>query len=161
MKKSNPTNELFFPFYRGVFSQWHPSRFEIDGLKYNCAEQYMMAQKARMFGDKKAEALIMTAKTPNEQKQLGRTVRNFDQRAWSAVARDVVARGSIAKFSANSDLRSQLLATEGKTLVEASPRDLIWGVGLNEDDPRVHDRHQWRGRNWLGQVLTDIRRLIA
>lgn len=157
MSRKESCQEVFFPFYRGVFSQWHPCRFKVDGIGYNCTEQYMMAQKARVFCDKKSETKIMNARTPAEQKQLGRDVRGFEAKAWNAVARDIVARGNLAKFLEHDDLRSQLIATRGKTLVEASPNDVIWGVGLSENDPRVHDRNQWRGKNWLGQVLTELR----
>ena len=151
------TSEKFTPFYGGVFSQWYPSPMVIDGVKYSCAEQYMMAQKARLFGDDPALRAIMSTDDPAQQKRLGKLVRGFDVRIWEAVARDVVMRASIAKFASDPKLRARLLLTEGTVLVEASPTDVIWGVGLAEDDPRVHNRVRWRGRNWLGQVLTDLR----
>ncbi len=151
------TSEKFTPFYGGVFSQWYPSPMVIDGVKYSCAEQYMMAQKARLFGDDPALRAIMSTDDPAQQKRLGKLVRGFDVRTWEAVARDVVMRASIAKFASDTKLRARLLLTEGTVLVEASPTDVIWGVGLAEDDPRVHNRARWRGRNWLGQVLTDLR----
>ena len=151
------TSEKFTPFYGGVFSQWYPSPMVIDGVKYGCAEQYMMAQKARLFGDDPALRAIMSTDDPAQQKRLGKLVRGFDVQTWEAVARDVVMRASIAKFASDPKLRARLLLTEGTVLVEASPTDVIWGVGLAEDDPRVHNRERWRGRNWLGQVLTDLR----
>lgn len=151
------TFEKFTPFYGGEFSQWYPSPIVIDGVKYSCAEQFMMAQKARLFGDDLALHAIMSTDDPAQQKRLGRLVRGFDVQSWEAVARDVVMRANIAKFASDLKLRARLLLTEGTVLVEASPTDVIWGVGLAEDDPRVHNRAQWRGRNWLGQVLTDLR----
>lgn len=153
-----PNNsEKFTPFYGGVFSQWYPSPMVVDGVTYSCAEQYMMAQKARLFGDDAALKAIMSTDDPAQQKRLGKLVRGFDVRTWEAVARDVVMRASLAKFSSDPRLRAKLLLTEGTVLVEASPTDVIWGVGLAEDDPRVHNRDRWRGRNWLGQVLTELR----
>ncbi|URA06990.1 GTP cyclohydrolase II [Xanthomonas phage Elanor] len=149
--------EQFTPFFGGVFSQWYPSPMVIDGVSYGCAEQYMMAQKARVFGDEQALEAIMATSNPAEQKAIGRQVKGFDRRQWDSVSRDVVMRASLAKFTSDPKLRAQLLLTEGTTLVEASPTDVIWGVGLYENDPRVHDPSQWKGTNWLGQVLNDLR----
>lgn len=149
--------EQFTPFFGGVFSQWYPSPMVIDGVSYGCAEQYMMAQKARVFGDEQALDAIMATSNPAEQKAIGRQVKGFDRRQWDSVSRDVVMRASLAKFTSDPKLRAQLLLTEGTTLVEASPTDVIWGVGLYENDPRVHDPSQWKGTNWLGQVLNDLR----
>lgn len=149
--------ETFTLFYNGPFCQWHPSPMVIDGEKYGCAEQYMMAQKARLFKDYKAESLIMCTDYPAEQKALGRKVRGFQVEMWEAVARDVVMRASFAKFTSSFDLYHELAGTYGTTLVEASPTDCIWGIGLDETDPRALNRDEWCGRNWLGQVLTDLR----
>ena len=152
--------ESFTFFWSGPFSQWHPCRFTIEGKVYNCAEQYMLEQKALLFGDRETAAKIMRARTPREQKRLGRQVRSFDAGRWNAVARDVVFRGNVAKFTQNPDLRAALLATAGTTLVEASPSDTIWGIGLAEDDPAAQDRKRWRGTNWLGEVLTRVREAL-
>lgn len=149
--------EKFTPFYGGVFSQWYPCKLLINEVEYNCAEQYMMAMKAQLFGDLTMLDAIMKSTDPSEQKALGKKVQGFDVRTWEAVARDVVMRANLSKFADNPKLRAKLLMTEGTTLVEASPTDRIWGVGLYENDPRVHFRAQWQGRNWLGQVLTDLR----
>ena len=151
------TVEKFTLFWDGPFSQWHPSPFEIDGITYNCAEQYMMAEKARLFGDTKREQVILEAVSPYLQKKLGRQVENFDEDKWNAVCKDVVRRGTVAKFSQNEDLKKALFATAGTTLVEASPYDKIWGIGLGSNDPRAQDRSQWRGTNWLGEIITEVR----
>ncbi len=153
----NSTKEQFTFFWHGPFSQWHGCRFKIDGVVYNCAEQYMMAQKAILFNDKESLARIMASTSPRIQKGLGRKVRGFNQSKWNAQARGIVYRGNWAKFTQNEDLMRLLLATRGTTLVEASPSDTIWGIGLGEDEPLAWDRKTWRGKNWLGEVLTRVR----
>lgn len=150
-------NKEFTLFYGGVFSQWLYSPFTIDGITYNCAEQYMMAQKARLFRDKAMLEAIMGTEDPSVQKAFGKKVKGFRKPVWEAVARDVVMRGSLAKFTSTARLRDMLLDTRGTVLVEASPTDVIWGIGLAEYDPDALDRKKWRGTNWLGQVLTDLR----
>ena len=147
----------FVLFYGGPFSQWYPSVFEIDGVKYSCTEQWMMACKARMFGDTEAENLIMMLKTPWDQKAIGRKVRDFDKSTWEKDARELVKQGNRAKFDQNPDLKKALMDTGDKLLVEASPTDVIWGIGLAEDDPKALDKSEWRGTNWLGEVLTELR----
>lgn len=144
-------------FYGGIFSQWYGCRFKVDGVEYNCAEQYMMAQKARLFGDEVALQAIMASSSPSEQKAIGKTVRGFKKWVWETVARDVVMRGSLAKFTSTPELYSGLMETEDMLLVEASPTDVIWGIGLDEYDAGCSDPGKWRGPNWLGQVLTDLR----
>lgn len=147
-------------FYSGPFSQWHRCRFTVDGVEYCSAEQYMMHQKALLFGDGEIAEQIMQATHPRVQKALGRKVRNFDADRWTAVCRDIVYRGNYAKFSQNEDKKAALLATTG-TLVEASPYDRIWGIGLGADDPRRLDPKTWKGTNWLGEVLTKVRDDLA
>ena len=152
--------ERFTFFWNGPFSQWHKSPFMLDGTLYNTAEQYMMAEKARLFGDNNTLTLILQAQHPREQKALGRRVRNFDESSWNAVAKAIVFKGNRAKFTAHRDLLTELLATEGTALVEASPLDTIWGIGLAADNPDALDRTMWRGTNWLGEVLTDLRETL-
>lgn len=154
------TLERFTFFWSGPFSQWHGCRFAVDCRTYNCAEQYMMHQKAVLFGDAEAAERILEARHPREQKSLGRAVRHFDAARWNGAARDIVFAGNWAKFTQNDGLRDALTATRGTTLVEASPNDTIWGIGLAETDPRALDRSTWRGTNWLGQVLTAVREAI-
>jgi ribA/ribD-fused uncharacterized protein len=147
----------FVFFWSGWPSQWHPADFTLDGVAYGCAEQYMMAEKARLFGDEETLGLILAAASPREQKALGRRVRGFDEARWQKACREIVYRGNAGKFSQNPDLKELLLATGSKTLVEASPTDRIWGIGLAADDPRATDRSAWRGKNWLGEALMRVR----
>lgn len=148
-------NELML-FYNGTFSQWYKCNFKVEGVQYNCAEQYMMAEKARLFEDKRAEEIIMSFSDPRDQKAVGKKVQNFDLEKWNAVARDIVYRGNYAKFTQNPSLLSQLLEAKGY-FVEASPTDTIWGVGLSMEGPLILNEANWRGTNWLGEVLTKVR----
>jgi len=149
--------EHFHFFWSGPFSQWHPSPFIIDGVAYSCAEQYMMAEKARLFGDTKREAMIMATTSPEDQKRYGRMVTGFDDKVWKANAKAIVKRGSVAKFEQNADLKAHLMDTGRLTLVEASPHDRLWGIGLRQTDKRALLRTTWQGKNWLGEVLTEVR----
>lgn len=149
--------EKFTYFWGGPFSQWLASNFEVQGVKYNCAEQYMMAMKAKTFNDEDTRRLIMEAENPKEQKALGRKVKNFNADVWNGVAKAYVFIGNCHKFTQNPDLLKTLMDTKGTTLVEASPYDKIWGIGLKADDPKVKSRDTWQGTNWLGEVLTDLR----
>ena len=155
------TEEKFTFFWGGPFSQWHPCSIEIDGVIYNCAEQYMMAQKALLFEDNIAHKKIMFTSDPKNQKKYGRQVKNFDENIWNKFTKDIVYKANYAKFTQNEYLKKILLATVGTTLVEASlydsPYDQIWGIGLASDDPKAKDRNTWRGTNWLGEIITRVR----
>ncbi len=144
-------------FWGGPFSQWYKSDFIIDGVKYNTAEQYMMAQKALLFEDHEIHYQIMREMNPRIQQDLGRKVKNFDKQRWEAECRDIVYRGSYAKFTQNEDLYTTLMNTVGTELVESSPKDKIWGIGLAENDSRAWDKSTWLGTNWLGETLTQVR----
>lgn len=146
-------------FWGGPFSQWYDHEMEIDGITYNTAEQYMMASKARHFKDEETLAKILATGEPSVQKALGRKVKNFNAEEWSAVAKEYVAIANINKFK-DPELRLFLLGTGNREIVEASPTDRIWGIGLGEKDPRALDKSQWQGTNWLGEVLMDVREMI-
>lgn len=150
------TNDKFVFFWGGPFSQWFKSDFTINGTKYNCAEQYMMAQKALQFGDDEAYKEIMRLKDPSKQKAVGRQVKNFDPNKWNTICRKVVYDANLAKFS-DPTLKQYLLDTGNKEIVEASPYDRIWGIGLGTDDPRCLDKTQWQGTNWLGEAIMQVR----
>ena len=137
------------------FSQWGRLGFEIDGVQYNCAEQWMMACKARKFNDDETLKKILKADHPREQKELGRQVKNFIKNEWDSVARDLVKQGNIAKFKQNPDAKKILMATKNCTLVEVNPKDSIWGIALTAKEAEAG--LEWKGTNWLGQVLTEIR----
>lgn len=151
--------EQFTFFYKSdhPFSQWYMSDFEIDGIQFNCAEQYMMYAKAQLFADQEMSEKILGAEHPRKHKAYGRLVKGFDSATWNDEAKDIVYKANYAKFTQNPNLQKFLLKTAGTTLVEASRSDAIWGIGLGEEDPARFDRNQWQGKNWLGQVLTKLR----
>lgn len=144
-------------FWGGWPSQWFLSLFTIGDITYSCAEQFMMAEKARVFGDGVALDRILHTDDPREHKAWGRRVTGFDADQWNAVCRGIVYTGNLAKFSQSPELAGRLLKTGDRTIVEASPIDMIWGVGLATNDPRVHDPTEWRGTNWLGIAIMQVR----
>ena len=150
----------FIFFWNGIFSQWHPSSFTIDGVGYNCCEQYMMAKKALVFKDMEAYEAIMASKSPKEQKEIGRRVKNFNADVWAVFSRDIVYQANYAKFTQNPAMRDELMATGNLEIVEASPYDKIWGIGLHETDERAWDKSTWLGTNWLGIEIMKVRETL-
>jgi len=147
-------------FFGGICSQWVSSKFTIDGIEYNCAEQYMMAQKALFFKDKEQLQKIMNTDNPRDQKYYGRQVKNFDDKKWSKISRGVVFKANMAKFTQNPRMLDELISYGNREIVEASPTDKIWGIGLAVDDPKIHDKSNWQGTNWLGEVIMDVKKTI-
>ena len=142
---------------KSCFSQWYKSYFSIDGTIYSCMEQYMMAEKARLFNDEEILIEIMKEQEPKKIKDLGRRVKNFDDVLWSQKCQDIVRKGNLAKFEQNKQLKQFLLSTGNKILVEASPFDTIWGIGLSEQAEEAGDPNKWRGTNYLGFALMWVR----
>ncbi|WP_106253041.1 NADAR family protein [Allonocardiopsis opalescens] len=145
----------------GALSQWWPASFTVDGVRYGSAEHWMMAGKARLFGDEPSLAAVLAARTPAEAKKLGRLVRGFDEARWAAARFELVVAGNTAKFGQDPALRAYLLGTGARVLVEASPLDRVWGIGLAADDERATDPARWRGANLLGFALMEARARLA
>jgi len=146
---------------RGALSQWWPCSFTVDGVRYASAEHWMMAGKARLFGDGASLAAILAARTPAEAKKFGRLVRPFDEARWADACFELVVEGNVAKFGQDPALRAYVLGTGSRVLVEASPRDRVWGIGLAASDDRAADPSRWRGRNLLGFALMEARARLA
>jgi ribA/ribD-fused uncharacterized protein len=117
----------------------------------------MMYNKAKLFRDEETASLILKARTPPECKRLGRQVRGFDDEEWRKHNRKIIYEGNKLKFTQNPNLFQELKKTKGTTLVEASPTDRIYGIGLDAKDPRALKRSTWRGQNLLGEALTTLR----
>ncbi|GAB2570667.1 hypothetical protein Aab01nite_05710 [Paractinoplanes abujensis] len=141
----------------GCLSQWWPARFTADGHSFASAEHYMMWRKATLFGDDAMAARILAAPHPKVAKALGGRVTPFRQPEWDEHRYQIVVAGNLAKFGQDDELRDYLLTTGERVLVEASPLDRIWGIGLGRDDPRAADPRRWRGTNLLGFALMDVR----
>lgn len=144
-------------FWGGIYSQWYSAKMTIDGKEYNCCEQYMMEQKAILFGDQEIAEKIMKENDPREQKKLGRAVKGFDRSKWDQKCFSVIYVANLAKFSQNPDLKKELMETGDRILVEASPLDGIYGISLHEDNEDSLDPSKWKGTNLLGFALTSVK----
>ncbi|WP_040702481.1 NADAR family protein [Nocardiopsis ganjiahuensis] len=142
-------------------SQWWAADFTVDGVTYPTAEHFMMAGKARLFGDTEAAERIVAAGHPRDAKTIGREVRGFDQEVWERERFEIVVRGNVAKFGQNEDLRAFLLDTGQRVLVEASPRDRVWGIGMGKENEKAEHPRFWRGRNLLGFALMEVRSRLS
>ena len=141
-------------------SQWYQCHFVVEGQYYNCAEQYMMAEKARIFGDEEIRQQILAEYSQMAMKKLGRKVRDYDDEVWKEKRFDVVVKGNIAKFSQNEKLLDFLLSTGDKILVEVSPKDTVWGIGLDESSSEAIQPRKWIGENLLGFALMEVRDIL-
>ena len=146
---------------KSCFSQWYMAPFVVDGKKYICAEQYMMEQKALLFNNYDIAEKIMATENPSEHKSLGREIVGFNDVEWDKFKYEFVFKANLAKFSQNIELKEFLLSTGSKILVEASPYDQIWGIGLSATDEKATNPAQWRGQNLLGMALMQVRALLA
>jgi ribA/ribD-fused uncharacterized protein len=160
--KPESLKEQYYFFYetKHPFSQWNKTEFKIENLTFSSAEQYMMYRKAKLFNDNEVAEKIMSTKNVREQKSLGREVKNFDLEIWNQNALDIVYRGNKAKFEQNAEYLNLLLSTKGKTIVEASPYDKVWGIGMTSENNDSENVLKWKGTNWLGIVLTELRQDI-
>jgi ribA/ribD-fused uncharacterized protein len=150
----------FIFFWGGHFSQWASAPFaDADGVVYPTAEHYMMAHKARVFGDEAAEVLIQATTNPKEAKKLGRKIIGFSDEVWNQHKIGVVIAGSILKFKSDPVLLEYILSSD-KVIVEASPYDTVWGIGLSETNTYRHDANNWRGKNLLGFCLMEARQYL-
>lgn len=150
--------EQYYFFWKHQFGQWTLRDItDPDGIIYNCCEQYMMYKKAVLFNDSEMANEILSEKEPALQQKMGRKIRNFDALIWDRNKVGIVWYGNYLKFTQHEDLKKKLLDTGIKILVEASPYDLIWGVGLGENDDIILNHNNWRGLNLLGKTLISVR----
>ena len=158
-KDAVPECVFFWHIYEdnGVFSNWYDSPFVIDNIRYNHVEQYIMAEKARVFNDTESYDAILKAVTPKECKNLGRLVAGFDEKIWNDVRCDVLRKGLYAKFTQNEDMKQALLATGDSILAESSPYDEIFGIKLRAEEAITMSPLDWQGDNLLGKALMELR----
>lgn len=143
---------------RSCLSQWWMAPFAVEGVVYPSAEHFMMAEKARLFGDDSTRQRILAGGSPAQVKKLGRQVARFDEGVWAQACFGIVVAGNRAKFGQNPELAAYLRSTAKRVLVEASPYDLVWGIGLEEAHPDAEYPRRWKGSNLLGFALMQVRR---
>ena len=139
------------------FSQWWEATFEVNGQAFPTAEHWMMAEKARLFGDEAIYWKILKSASPGEAKKFGREVRRFDQETWEQHRFDIVVQGNLHKFQQHWDLQAYLLGSGNRILVEASPVDPIWGIGMAANHESANVPPKWQGLNLLGFALMEVR----
>ena len=154
-------------FWGEFLSNWYPARFTEarDGktLEFFNSEQYFMYEKAKAFGDEEtAMRILFEGKDPKQAKSLGRKVKGYSDEVWDKMRYKVMVRANLLKYLQNKDLEKLLLNDEfeGKNFCEASPIDIVWGVGLAENDPLIDDESNWRGQNLLGKALDEVRSIL-
>ena len=145
---------------KSCLRHWYPAVLTADGIQYATTEHDMMAQKAKRFGDTAMYTKMLDAETPKDAKALGRKVSGFDETTWNVHRVKIVVAGNLAQCSQHPALSEFLLSTGEHVLVEASPYDRIWGIGMAADAPNVDDPHTWKGLNLLGFALMDVRRQL-
>lgn len=164
----NGGEQLQFDFFWGhqpgkngltntCYSQWYVAPFVVDGERFPTAEHFMMAEKAALFGDRSIRELVLQAPSPAAAKALGRKVRGFDESTWQASRFSIVTRANGAKFAQNPEMGQFLRQSGSRVIVEASPVDRIWGIGLARSDEKAMNPNLWRGLNLLGFALMQVR----
>lgn len=144
----------------GYLSNWYLSEFEVNGIQYSSMEQYMMYQKAVLFNDSDVAGQILGTSNVGKIKALGRAVKNYNERMWSGQRQIIVYNGLLEKFSQNTALKEQLLATGQSILAECAVQDRIWGIGLSMKDDKRFYMNEWQGQNLLGFSLMCVRAVI-
>lgn len=152
-------------FYRvddpyGGFSNWAPSEFVVDGIKFNTTEQYIMYCKCMTFGDTATAEKILASDSPKVQKALGREAAGYVDKVWAGIRQTVAIKGLYAKFSQNSELKKLLLGTGDAWLAECTSNDCIWACGLDTDDDDRLFADRWKGQNILGFALMTVRKML-
>jgi ribA/ribD-fused uncharacterized protein len=147
-------------FWGSELSNWFDCKFRYKGITFFNSEQAFMWEKAVFFGDMDTAALIMKTPSPSQCKKLGRIVKGFNADVWLSAGYEVMVAVNLAKFGQNHRLKDTLLSTEDKIIVEASPYDKIWGIGLYHDDDKVLDEKNWKGKNLLGKALMEVREVL-
>ncbi|KAL9646675.1 hypothetical protein ABK040_001098 [Willaertia magna] len=159
--KTNPYEKfVFFWKDKYVFSNFYPASYTLDGITFKTSEQGLMYEKAKLFKDEETMQQILECERPRDAKALGRLINNFNGEIWGASRESLFIRHLIEKFTQNPELKEILLQTDGKHLVEASPNDSVWGIGLNEKEARRISPYKWPGKNILGKLLDRTREFI-
>ncbi len=151
---------VFFWETADIYSNWYPSKFRMEGNTFANSEQAMMYEKAKLMGDEMSMAKILKTTNPKKVKELGRKVKPWKEDLWKKHRLEIMTKVCLAKFKANPTLTEKLKATGDKILVEASPYDDIWGIGMRDSDEGVENPKKWKGLNLLGIALMNVRKLL-
>ncbi len=165
------TKEEFVFFHGGIFGNWYLMPFTLEcapkdrvgstSTRFNDSETYFMWRKALHFEAWDTAKKILLTDNPKTARMLGRLfVPKFDQVEWDKVKEGIMCDGLMLKFTSSDEARDKLVATFPKTLVESSPYDKVWGIGLSERSSLLHDRTKWKGQNLLGKCLMIVRSRI-
>lgn len=146
---------VFFWETADIYSNWHPAKFRMNGHTFANSEQAMMYEKAKLMGDENIMAKVLKTTNPKSVKALGREVK-----PWKKHRLEIMTNICLAKFKANPTLTEQLLATGNKIIIEASPYDNIWGIGMRDSDEGVENPKNWQGLNLLGEALMNVRKVL-
>ncbi len=144
----------------GYLSNWYPSPFDLDGMRFTSTEQYIMYRKCMAFGDEKSAAAVMTTNDPAKQQEIGRYAENYIDSAWKAMRQSVATVGLLEKFRQNEELRNKQLDTGDAYLVECAHLDKAWACGRGLDENERFDASLWTGSNILGFALMEVRNMI-
>ena len=134
-----------------LISRWKELNF-LQANKVSCIT------KLYLFRDTEIASKILLTKRPMDAKKLGRKIDSFDQKVWDETKYSLVYNVVLNKFKQDVKLGKQLKETGDKTLVEASPYDKIWGIGISADDKNILNPMSWKGQNLLGKILMDVRK---
>ena len=145
----------------GFLSNWYSSPFDLDGVHFSSAEQFIMYQKCMIFGDEESAYRVLGTKDTKEQQYIGRTAKGYVSKIWAGVRQVVALRALMAKFEQNEDLKQKLLETGDAILVECARTDKIWACGIRLDDDKRFDAANWDGENILGFALMEVRKRLA
>jgi predicted NAD-dependent protein-ADP-ribosyltransferase YbiA (DUF1768 family) len=181
MSATNSKPILFY-WHKTDERYWYMSNFAytpfvVGEQRYFSSEQWLMEHKALLFGDKASRTKIMSiswlgptevekwtdgdfkewSRLMNFVKGTGRKVKNFDLGKWTEHAQNIMVEGLKHKFTQHKDLYADLCATKGRQIAEASINDAIWGIGIGATHPDAPFPNKWKGTNWLGKSLMEIR----
>ncbi len=152
-------NYVFFYGKNDHFSNFYKTNFKVNDITFSCGEQYIMYSKAKLFSDDIIANQILQETSPSKMKALGRKVKNYNDKIWVQSREDITFNGLIHKYKQNPILKEQILNTNNKIIVEASPTDRIWGIGMGVSNPELENQNKW-GQNILGKILMRVRKNI-
>ena len=137
-------------------SNFFHSKFEINNLTFKTSKHHIHYTKATYFSDTHTARAILECETPQETKELVRTIPNFDHQKWIQNGLELVRPGIKVTFDQNLLLMKTLKATKPKILVEATINS-TWGTGVPLTNPNALDKSVWKNCGWMCDILMTIR----